>query len=121
MKCPKCKQEIDDNSVFCDYCGEKVIQTSTEEQISGGSFPKSSTENKKNPKLALWISLAVVLVLVVVVGVYAAVVGLDTNSTSGMIMLESPEAPINERIISGDELNDLLDPTEEAAPVEAAK
>ena len=24
MKCPKCKQEIEDNSVFCEYCGEKI-------------------------------------------------------------------------------------------------
>lgn len=24
MKCPNCKQEIEDNSVFCEYCGEKI-------------------------------------------------------------------------------------------------
>ena len=26
MKCPKCNQEIDDDSVFCDYCGAKIEQ-----------------------------------------------------------------------------------------------
>lgn len=115
MKCPNCKQEVDDNSIFCDFCGTKIEQApATEEQIVGGSFPKSSTENKKNIKLALWISLSVVLVMVVVVGLYAAVIDLDSDSTSGMIMLEPSDEPINERIISGDELNDLLSPTEDA-------
>lgn len=26
MKCPKCNQEIDDDSIYCDYCGTKIEQ-----------------------------------------------------------------------------------------------
>ena len=28
MKCPKCNQEIEDDSVFCEYCGEKIKKQS---------------------------------------------------------------------------------------------
>ena len=32
MKCPKCNQEIEDNSVFCEYCGEKILTTEKESE-----------------------------------------------------------------------------------------
>ena len=38
MKCPNCKQEIDNNSAFCEYCGAKI----------------------KNDKQGLWKILAVI-------------------------------------------------------------
>lgn len=29
MKCPKCKQEIDEDSKFCEYCGERIPQVAS--------------------------------------------------------------------------------------------
>ena len=44
MKCPNCKQEIDNNSAFCEYCGTRI---------------------KKNKK-GLWITLGIVAVAIVI-------------------------------------------------------
>ena len=33
MKCPKCKAEIDDNSKYCDYCGNKIEENINKEEI----------------------------------------------------------------------------------------
>lgn len=53
MKCPKCKREIDNDSVFCESCGIRI----------------------KKSKKGLWIALAVVAILAV------AVVGVSVYNT----------------------------------------
>lgn len=47
MKCPNCKQEIDNNSAFCEYCGAKI----------------------KNEKQGLWKILAVISACFIVLGI----------------------------------------------------
>ena len=69
MKCPKCNQEIEDGSVFCEHCGEKITQPSnqpfTEEK--GTSFNKEQTPTKrpKKRKIILLICIAIVLIAIV--------------------------------------------------------
>lgn len=53
MICPKCKKVIDNDSLFCEYCGEKIISKESSNETS-------SSKNKKG----LWITL-VILVLIV--------------------------------------------------------
>ena len=48
MKCPKCKREIDNDSVFCEYCGTRV---------------------QKKSKKWLWVGIALVACILVIVGI----------------------------------------------------
>lgn len=56
MKCPNCKQEIDNNSAFCEYCGAKI----------------------KKSKKVLWVILGVVTIAVVIGTI--AIVGFKQQS-----------------------------------------
>jgi DNA-directed RNA polymerase subunit RPC12/RpoP len=56
MICPKCKKVIDNDSLFCEYCGEKII-----------SKESSNETNAPKNKKGLWITL-VLLALVILVG-----------------------------------------------------
>lgn len=57
MICPKCKKVIDNDSLFCEYCGEKII---SKESSNETSQPK----NKKG----LWITLVLVALVILVGG-----------------------------------------------------
>lgn len=56
MKCPNCKQEIDNNSAFCEYCGVRI----------------------KKSKKVLWVILGVVIIAVVIGTI--AIVGFKQQS-----------------------------------------
>ncbi len=43
MQCKKCKNNIDDDSLFCEFCGEKVLSTFQYNNIT------NATQNKTNP------------------------------------------------------------------------
>ena len=34
MICPKCKKVIDNDSLFCEYCGEKIISKESSNETS---------------------------------------------------------------------------------------
>ena len=42
MKCPKCKEEIEDNSTFCQFCGEKLNDESSIYCPKCGELTKSN-------------------------------------------------------------------------------
>ena len=47
MKCPKCNQEIEDNSVFCEYCGEKTEEKHSD-KTQQDTYENVKTENTKH-------------------------------------------------------------------------
>lgn len=66
MNCPNCKQEIEDNSVFCEYCGTKIEQ---EQLANTNEFDsvKSSTKPWWKRKWVLPVSSVVLVAIVAVV------------------------------------------------------
>lgn len=60
MKCPNCNQEIDDDSVFCDFCGAKIKQLPS----GSGSRPSSMMDTGG------WISQAKNIVLIVTAAIF---------------------------------------------------
>ncbi len=63
MKCFKCGKEIDDNSKFCFYCGEKISAKNDDSQFGDKEY--SSNISLKNK---IWIILGICVMLVVIVG-----------------------------------------------------
>lgn len=73
MKCPNCKQEIEDNSVFCEYCGEKIeekysdkTQQDTCEKIKTKNMKHKPVDIKDKTKRKYILIAAGVLLLVLV-------------------------------------------------------
>lgn len=65
MKCPKCNQNIDDNSIFCEYCGARIETNSTIEQNDIKSSPSKQTPWwKQKWVIPVIIALAIVIILV---------------------------------------------------------
>lgn len=48
MKCPNCKQEIENGSVFCEYCGKQVNNYANSQSV------QHSTTPKRNRTWILW-------------------------------------------------------------------
>lgn len=62
MKCPNCGKEIVNDSVFCEYCGEKIVQSSAKK------------------KLPIWLIVgAAVLIVGVVLGI-----GMSSNEATNL-------------------------------------
>ncbi len=60
MKCSKCSQEIPDNSLFCTFCGEKIVPTqtppasaetvaNTQQNFSNNPYSSSSPQYNTDP------------------------------------------------------------------------
>lgn len=70
MKCPKCNQEIEDGSVFCEYCGEKISSIEKEPEKDNDN---EAADNIAKPwyrrkwALPTGIVLAVAIVSVIVI------------------------------------------------------
>ena len=60
MKCPNCNQEIDNDSVFCDFCGAKIKQLPS----GSGSRPSSMMDTGG------WISQGKNIVLIVTAAIF---------------------------------------------------
>lgn len=70
MRCPKCNKEIEDSSVFCEHCGEKILHAPTEAPgTENNGFEdgkeKIPTRKPKNKKIAIWIVTTVVLAIAI--------------------------------------------------------
>jgi len=65
MKCPKCGKEITDDSLYCEYCGEKlkVQPAASKKEETASSLPKK----KSKGWLLLYCILIVVLLIVIVI------------------------------------------------------
>lgn len=46
MQCPKCKQEIDNDSMFCEFCGERIPRVTSGQHFTG----KREVDNSKGKK-----------------------------------------------------------------------
>lgn len=66
MICPKCNQENEDNSVFCEYCGEKI---STAEKEHKKNIKKVTEDNKPwyRHKWVLFSGIAAVVIIITVI------------------------------------------------------
>lgn len=68
MKCPKCNQEIEDDSIFCEYCGEKI---STVEKETEKDVENETVENSVKPwyrrKWVLPTGIALVVAIVAII------------------------------------------------------
>lgn len=85
MYCRQCGKEIKDDSVFCEYCGTKVVDiTGLDDENANVSYSSDSMSNKvkttinnksignknKNlPFLAVISSVTVVLIICIVIGI----------------------------------------------------
>lgn len=71
MICPDCGKEINDNDIFCGYCGAEIINIDvpipTDEKKSKRSSKTKSEDKKKTFKIAVRIIGAVILIAVIVI------------------------------------------------------
>lgn len=102
MKCPKCQQEIDDNSKFCNHCGSAIEHTSSlesqetphERQEMTFWFEKEESSIKpKTPKNndRRNIGIAVVGLFIVVIVLIMASKNSEDNSTNTNSTAETTE------------------------------
>lgn len=75
MKCPKCGEEIANDSNFCEFCGAKIIA------------PKS--------KCLLWIALAVVISLCLIGGITGLLLYNSDNTPNNSIMSDAQQMNIH--------------------------
>lgn len=61
MNCPRCNQPVNDNDVFCQNCGERIISRSNNE----GEYGKPPKNNKNNNAAVLIIGILSALVICV--------------------------------------------------------
>lgn len=95
--CPKCGKQLDDNALFCAYCGAQFAQSQQNSGVdaqgyyipSGGGVTQPPLQpyippvRKKNKTLPIiLIALAVVLVMIIVVVVIGVVSGGDDDTGS---------------------------------------
>lgn len=95
--CPKCGTENDDNSSFCETCGERLSQIN-----------KKNIDNKssKNEKILIGV-IVVLLIAFIIIGTYAYVTLIDNN-------------PISE-INSNNPINRIIDNSNSAVSTENTK
>ena len=68
MFCKKCGHKAEDNSIFCEHCGEKIILDSTDSEKELNSVPH--IEKKKNQKIGIIsfiIFLLSILILILII------------------------------------------------------
>lgn len=80
MKCPKCQQEIDDNSKFCNHCGVAV-----EQETSPESQEKPYDNEYNTIKIALIILCVAIIVLITIAKIS------DNNSGNENSTVETTE------------------------------
>lgn len=64
MWCTKCGKELDDNAKFCVYCGEKIIQPVTNEQLDN---KQKNIPVKKGAPIPVWLVAVIVGIGVIVI------------------------------------------------------
>lgn len=82
MNCPKCKKQIDGDSKFCEFCGEKI----TTHQITNQNQVRTKFEIKKYIEKNKFILIIVFLVLLVVTFI---IIAIDLHSISTHIAPKS--------------------------------
>lgn len=74
MKCPKCNQEIGEDSIFCPQCGEKLHINSSDAntsnciyEVSSDSSAKLKQQKNKKPYIIIGSVLAIIVVIILLV------------------------------------------------------
>ena len=71
MICPECGKEINDNDIFCGYCGAEIINIDVPLQTDekkGGRSPKIKSEDKKKKfKIAVRVIGAIIVIAVIII------------------------------------------------------
>lgn len=78
MYCRQCGKEINDDSIFCEYCGTKIVDTQSMKN-------QKNKSNKKLPLIAVISSVAVILIICIVIGITHSS---DKNNDSKSIVKE---------------------------------
>lgn len=116
MKCPKCNQEIEDNSIFCEYCGAKIEKKQSSEKPVEKTEPhpkinSNVNKNNNNNKWIFYVGGAVLAVIVII-----ALVSINSISTNYYDETEQmdyePGDVYNGDIISADELDHFFENSE---------
>ncbi len=90
MYCQKCGNEIPDNSVFCDVCGQKVFRLTQEVNSNMGRTTKSKNSNSAHSAANAtnkekFLSLPVILMIVTLILIAGlAIISFDSNSKAGL-------------------------------------
>lgn len=104
MKCPNCNQEIDDNSVFCDYCGKKIAQTTqeqsfTEKKDSEMALKSNTTVKQNKRKVSLLIGIVATLVVIAIIIILSNMGGTvvtEVSDSTAIYRMEQVETPYSE-------------------------
>lgn len=84
MICPKCKKNIEENSVFCNFCGFKIndnMESGTEEEL----YTTADTDNKKKKSGKKWIKVVIAAVCIVLVVIAGTVFGIQYSKNMDLI------------------------------------
>lgn len=90
MKCPKCNEEIDDNSNFCQNCGEKIDTNSTSYCTKCGKEIETNNElcdncrKKKNNKT---IGLLIIIIVAAII-LFSAITLITSPPTQEIVIPE---------------------------------
>lgn len=83
MICPDCGKEINDNDIFCGYCGAEIINIDvpipTDEKKSRHSSKPKSEDKKKTFKIVVRIIAAVILIAVIVIVIVCAAASIKAS------------------------------------------
>lgn len=70
MFCPKCGKQIDDDSIFCLYCGAKIVKHNEKVEIKNNTNNLEKTENKHT----VWKIFAVFAMLFALIAIIVAII-----------------------------------------------
>lgn len=108
MKCPKCHNEIDNDAVFCEFCGAGIKSAEAESPVAG----KPASE-RINPGVIAAIASGLVIIAAIVALTVSGMsnrADLDDGSGDGTFAADS--------VAMAEECTDPEEPVEEAEPVE---
>lgn len=76
MKCPNCNQEIDSDSIFCEYCGAKIKQLPSSGSRTSSTMDSCSAMSKSK-NIAMIVAVALFAISAIIWGEYGLMTGIS--------------------------------------------